>query len=317
MAESNPPPNILAPIIIFIGIFALTLAVPTLGLFVSIILPTPIILIFLANGRRAGWASATALFFILLALAGPNQAIVFLGEFVVMAIIMAETIKGSFPFEKCILFSAAGAAVISLSLLVSVHGGGEKSASEFFQEQIKKSIEQTFESVENAGKDQADMETMRKFAEESSIKFAAAYPAFLAVGSLFTAIINYLAVMFLWPRFYGTSLFSSVEFSKWILPDQLVWPLILSGLASFLASGGLQVFGFNFLILFLAVYFLQGAVIVLHLLQSKKVPVFLRIIIFIIIMTQPLFMGILIGMGIFDLWVDFRKIRVRLPEIPE
>lgn len=316
MAESNPPPNILAPIIIFIGIFALTLAVPTLGLFVSIILPTPIILIFLANGRMAGWVSAAALFFILLALAGPNQAIVFLGEFVVMAIIMAETIKGSFPFEKCILFSAAGATVISLSLLISIHGG-EKSASEFFQEQIKKSIEQTFETIENAGKDQVDMETMRKFAEESSIKFAVAYPAFLAIGSLFTAIINYLAVMFLWPRFYGTSLFSSVEFSKWILPDQLVWPLILSGVASFLASGGLQVLGLNFLLLFLAVYFLQGAVIVLHLLQRKKVPVFLRIIIFIIIMTQPLFMGILIGMGIFDLWVDFRKIRVRLPEIPE
>ena len=317
MAESNPPPNILAPIIIFLGIFALTLAVPPLGLVVSIILPAPIILIFLANGRRAGWITAALLFLILLALAGPNQAIVFLGEFAVMAIIMAEAIKANFPFEKCIIFSATGAAVVSLTLLLSVHAGGEKSASEFFQEQIKKSIEQTLESVEDAGKDQAEMEATLKFAEESSKKFASAYPAFLAVGSLLTAIINFLAVMFIWPRFYGTALFSSVNFSKWVLPDQFVWPLILSGLVAFFASDGLQLLGINLLIIFLVIYFLQGMVIVLDLLRNKNVPVFLRIIIFIIIFTQPLFIGILIGMGVFDLWVDFRKIRVAHPEFPD
>ena len=317
MAESKPPPGILAPVIIFLGIIALTLAVPAVGLISSIFLPTPIILIFLANGRRAGWISAGLLFFILLALAGPNQAVVFLGEFAVMAIIMAESIKADLPFEKCIAFSAMGAAVISLSLLLSVHVDGGKSASDFFQEQVKKSIEQTMESIEESVDEPADVKATLKFAEESSKKLALAYPAFLAVGTLLTAIINFFAVRFVWRRFYGATLFSSGEISKWVLPDQFVWPLIFSGLVTFFASGGLEVFGLNLLILILVVYFLQGMAVVIDLLNRKNAPVFLRVIIFVIVFTQPLFMGILIGMGVFDLWVDFRKIRVAHREYPD
>jgi len=317
LVEPKPSPSILAPIIIFLGIFAITLVVPPLGLIISVILPTPLILVFLANGRMAGLIAAGLIFLLLLALAGPNQAIVFLGEFAVMAMVMAEAIKARFPFEKCIAFSAGCAAVVSLVLLFSVHAGSEKSAAEFFQEQIQKGIEQTMASVEDASDGQAVAEDTLKFAEESAKKLASAYPAFLAVGLLVTAIINYFAVMFVWPRLYGTAPFAAAEVSRWVLPDQFIWPLILSGLAAFFASGGLQVFGLNIFVLFLVIYFLQGMAIVVYLLVKKSVPTFFRVIIFVIIFTQPLFIGILIGTGVFDLWVDFRKIRVAGPESPD
>ena len=57
------------------------------------------------------------------------------------------------------------------------------------------------------------------------------------------------------------------------------------------------------------VYFAQGISIVIHFLKARKVPVFLWFIIFILIFAQPLLIGLVAGMGVFDMWVDFRKIR--------
>ena len=323
MAESNSPTNALVPLIIFVGILALTLVVPKIGLVASIILPTPIILVSLAYGRQAGLVLSVVVFSVLLVLVGPGEAIGFIGQFAVLAIIMAETIKYGFSFDKCIAFSSIGATVVALSMLYSFQGGGEKSATDYFQENINKTIENVKVSVKEisveSGQDQSEVEATLKLIESYSEKIVSVFPAYFSVGVLFTAILNFFVVIFIWPRFYGQRIFESVEFSKWILPDIFVWPLIFSGLLVFIGSGWLQVFGMNLLIMLLTIYFLQGAIIAFNLLIRKNVPaVFSILIIFILtIITQFLFIGILIGMGIFDLWVDFRKIRVSPPVSPQ
>lgn len=323
MAESNSSPNALVPLIIFVGIIALTLVVPKIGLVASVILPTPIILVSLSYGRQAGLVLSVVIFSILLILVGPGEAIGFIGQFAVLAILMAESIKYGFSFDKCIAISSIGAAVVALLMLYSFQGGGEKSATDYFQENIDKTIEKVKVSVKElsveSGQDHSETEAALKLIESYSEKIVSVFPAYFSIGILFTAILNFFVVIYIWPRFYGRRIFESVEFSSWILPDIFVWPLIFSGLLVFIGSGGLQIFGMNLLILLLTIYFLQGAIIAFSLLTRKSVPaVFSILIIFILtIVTQFLFIGILIGMGIFDLWVDFRKIRVLPPASPQ
>ena len=48
-------------------------------------------------------------------------------------------------------------------------------------------------------------------------------------------------------------------------------------------------------------------------LKARKVPIFLWLFLFIIIFAQPLFIGLIAGMGVFDIWADFRKIRNPMP----
>lgn len=284
---------------------------------VSIALPMPFILIFLANGRQVGLISVAFLFILLYYLAGSSQAYIFLGEFAVMAILLAETIRIHFTFDKCIFVSAVGSTFVSLVLLFAIHGAGEKSVTDFFEEQINKSIEQSLGSIKEMGDKEMDPATIKKFAEESARKFAPAYPAFLGVGSMFTAMVNYFLVLFIWTRYYGRGLALSKDFARWILPDNFIWPLILSAPGAFFAGGALQVVALNLFILLFMIYFLQGIVIVVHFLQTKQVPVIFWVIAFVLIFTQPVFMGLVGGMGVFDLWVDFRKIRKITPKIPE
>jgi len=287
------------------------------GLVASIVLPTPIVLIFLSHGRQAGLIAAALLFVIFYGLSGSTQVLVLLGEFTVMAFLLAETINGQFSFEKCIGISAIGSALVSLSLMFSLYSGGDQSLTVIFQEKFKKSVEVSLKSMKETGKEMPGPDNLDEIIEETSKKLAYSYPALIAVGSLFTAMINYFFILWIWPRFYGSALVFSGEISEWSLPDYFVWPFILSAMGAFFTGDGIQVVGMNLFILLLMIYFLQGIVIVHHFLQTKKVPAVFRVIAFILIITQPVFIGLAIGLGVFDLWVDFRKIRAKSSEMDE
>jgi uncharacterized protein YybS (DUF2232 family) len=59
----------------------------------------------------------------------------------------------------------------------------------------------------------------------------------------------------------------------------------------------------------MVIYFAQGMSIAIHFLKTRKVPIFLWLIFFILIFAQPILIGLIAGIGVFDIWVDFRKIR--------
>jgi uncharacterized protein YybS (DUF2232 family) len=56
------------------------------------------------------------------------------------------------------------------------------------------------------------------------------------------------------------------------------------------------------------VYFFQGIAIVSFLFQKKSAPFALRSFFYILIAIQPLFMLLVIGVGLFDTWFNFRKL---------
>ncbi len=89
--------------------------------------------------------------------------------------------------------------------------------------------------------------------------------------------------------------------------------LYCSSAAWFLGQGIIADVGLNLFIVIIVIYFAQGMSIVVHFLKARKVPVFLWLFLFIIIFAQPIFIGLIAGMGLFDIWADFRKIRNPLP----
>ena len=49
---------------------------------------------------------------------------------------------------------------------------------------------------------------MKLYAENAAEDVAAAYPAFLLIGSLVGAVVNYTLIRLAWKRIYGVGLFS-------------------------------------------------------------------------------------------------------------
>ena len=316
MVDRFHPEKALFPVVVILVFLLLAMFVPPLWVVVGALAPVPLIFVYLRWGRGVGMVLLGLVFGVLFSLVGHKQAVLFFAEYAVLAAVLSETIQFKLSFDKCILFSTLVAAALSIFLLLFIFTDRESTLTEFFQEQIEGHFQLSMEALQAMGDKPEELKAMREFANGASGAMAQSYPSFIIIGILVTAIVNYYMVRFLWSRIYGPGLFHPARFSKWVVPEQVIWVLIGSGGVLFFAEGTfLGTLGVNLLSLVLVVYFLQGLAILIHFLDSRNVPVFFWVLIFFVIVLQPLLIGAAVGLGIFDTWLDLRKIRAKAVEI--
>ncbi len=317
MTEQFQPQRALLPVAATLVALLAAMFYPPLGVLVGVLIPVPLIFIYVQLGRRPGVILLALVFGVMFTLMGPKQAVLFFTEYAVLAGVMAETIRFRLPFDKCILFSTLFSATLSIILLFFIFTDRESTLTEFFQQQIDGHFKQSMEALKGMGDKPEDLKAMQEFADRTSGVLAQSYPSFIIIGTFITAVINYYAARFLWGRIYGSGLFHPARFSEWAVPDQTVWVFIGSGALCFLADGTLGVAGINLFLLVLVVYFFQGLAILIYFLESRNVPVFFWILIFFVIVFQPLLIGGAVGLGVFDTWMDIRKVRISQEQSPE
>ncbi len=98
-------------------------------------------------------------------------------------------------------------------------------------------------------------------------------------------------------------------FAEWKAPEQLVWILIASGFMVALLTGMTRTVALNLLVVLLPVYFVQGLAVIDCFFRRKALSPALRILGYMLVtLVNPLPMFVT-GIGVFDLWIDFRKPR--------
>jgi len=98
-------------------------------------------------------------------------------------------------------------------------------------------------------------------------------------------------------------------FQYWKAPDSLIWLLIPAGFAVAFIDGIVERLALNMLVILLPVYFLQGLAIIDCFFRRKAFsPLFRGVGYLLVTLVNPLPM-VVAGLGIFDLWADFRKPR--------
>jgi uncharacterized protein YybS (DUF2232 family) len=300
-------------VLVFAILFALSVF-PFLGAMVGVLSPFPLVFIFLQRGKKAAAVLMVLIFGVLWYLLGEKQALLFMAEYAVMALVLGEMIRARFPGDWCIGASSLVSAGVSILLLLALLGDQDTTIRDFFEKQIRAHFVQSMEAFESAGDSEADIADMKAFVDKTIGGFASAYPAFVFIGSLVSAMANYGLLRIVWRRINGPGLFSERTFAEWICLENLIWGFIASSAALFFGQGIVADAGLNLFVVMMVIYFVQGMSIVTHFLQARKIPVFLWIALFILIFAQPLFIGLVAGIGVFDIWVDFRKIRNPLPE---
>jgi uncharacterized protein YybS (DUF2232 family) len=316
LSDPSQPGKFVLPVILVSAAVFAVLFFPPLGALIGVLAPAPLIFVYLQRGQVVGLILMGLVFIVLMLLAGPAQAMLFAAEYVVMATILAETVKAQLTMDKCIFLSALGSMVLATFFLFVLFGG-ETSLIEFFQQQIMKHFDLSMEALKSMGENQDDLDSMQEVMEETSRTFASAYPAFIMVGSLITAAVNFFLVRFIWVKLYGQTLFRQEKFSELVLPDFLIWALILSSASLFFIGTSIGSLGINLFALVMLVYFFQGLAVTVHILERKKAHFVIWALVFLMIVIQPILMGFVIGLGVFDIWVDFRKIRKINTEISE
>jgi uncharacterized protein YybS (DUF2232 family) len=306
--------DVLIPYGIFLVIILVTFVAPPLGMLVGMLTPVPLILVYLQRGKIVGLITISAVGLALLFLVGPELAIAFIASYGLMAAAMAEATRLSFSFEKILLISTLVPAVLTLLLLFAGLAGEEGSSMKALEDTIKSAAEGYIQVLEKSGETPENLKIIRESVEGTIPIAARIFPSFVLISTLAGAVLNFLAVRYLWLRFYSRKYFEGMNVSRWMLPDVMVWVLIASIGSIFFGPGISRVLGMNLAIILVFLYFLQGLSVVTHILKAKAFPKWVWIIVFILIPLNPMFFGLVVGMGLFDIWVDFRKIRVTPPD---
>ena len=96
---------------------------------------------------------------------------------------------------------------------------------------------------------------------------------------------------------------------EWKGPEATVWAFIACGFALFIPGMEfVQVFAVNVLLIVAACYFAQGLAVVAYFFHKNNVPRFLRGLTYLLIVFQQIFTLLVAGLGLFDLWGDFRRL---------
>lgn len=315
MNDQPQPRDIFLPFGILLVILALGTLVPPLGMVAGIFVPVPLILIYLRYGTQVGLVSIALVFVAVLMAVGFKQALLFVTEYAVVAALLGETVRLGFPFQRSVLYAALGSIVLSSLLILVVSSSQGMALTEVFEQEFKKGADEYIQSIEGIENKPEEKKNLEDMAERVTELFAMSFPALLVIGSLFATSLNYLLVRWLWLRFYGLGgLFEEADLTRVLIPDNWVWFFIAGTALAILGDGYLRGLGLNLFIVLGGLYFLQGVSIVLHLLKTKNVPKIFWFLGFLLIFTQPMLIGLVGGLGLFDIWIDFRKIRKPPPE---
>ena len=136
--------------------------------------------------------------------------------------------------------------------------------------------------------------------------FTGIFPALCIIAALFTFWMNTLMGNRILYK-TGVVLPQLSALCQWRAPGWLVWFFIAGGGLSLLAQTNIRFLGFNVLLVASSIYLLQGLAIVSFFFQHKNIPVFFRWLSYFLIAIQQILMIAIALMGLFDIWIDFRK----------
>ncbi|MBI5186843.1 MAG: DUF2232 domain-containing protein [Nitrospinae bacterium] len=303
--------EITLPVLAVLFLFASSLYFPVLGIAVGVFTPLPVIFTYL----KWGWANALAVLVIvsaiLFSLSGGLFTSVFFIEYGMMAMVMAGMIHRCFLREKVVFLSSALPAFCGIAALIVFFSGHEAGFMGYMKEKIDLALLETIKGYKEAGVGQEHVQALEIYSAQLAELFAKLIPAWLISGSFITASLNYSAIKRVWLKWSGAEgpYFKDPSFGEWVLPDHFVWVFIASGFFLLLPFDVLNSIGVNSLFLSLLVYIIHGMAIIFFWLERKKKGRFLLYMGVFLLMIQPLLLIMIAGLGIFDIWFDFRKLR--------
>lgn len=302
--------DVIIGIIVTTLIALVALSVTVLGSVVGLFIPLPILFYRLKLGRFSGVLILAGVSLIVTALVGWHSVgtAAFLFEVGLVGLVLPELLEMNLPVEKTVGFTAGvilltGAVMLGLYSIMSA-ASPLALASDYLNESAKLALAMYREmepSEENIGILTASMDaiiyvTLRVM------------PALLIVGTLFLVWSNLLLSR---PLLRSRQLLSPelVQLDEWRAPEPLVWVAIGSGFLILVGYDWLRFVGINGLIVMMMIYFLQGIAIVSFYFKKKQFPRALRGILYGLIAMQQLLLLLVITMGFFDMWIDFRRTR--------
>jgi len=291
----------LTGIIFCLLIYGVVFASPLLGVFALLLLPLPVLFYRLKLGRNSGTLIAGASFFIPV-LMTQNLAFdtLYFGLLLSTGMVLGECLERHMSIQKTMgltALTAAGAVFAALTVYTISQG---RTFSVIVADYVNQSLSLARQISPEIRMDQ-DM--TQKLISSMMIVM----PGMFMISFMTTLWLNILIIRNLLKR-KGIIIKSIEHLNRYKAPDMLVWVFIGCAAALMIPWDPVKIAGINGLIVLMLVYFFQGIAVVSFFFQQKNTPMALKVFFYFLIAVQVYVLVLVIGLGFFDNWIDFRKL---------
>lgn len=298
-------------IVITSFLFAISIKLPVFGFFCSLFIPLPTLYYRSKLGRRTGsFIPALTIITLLVMFGGLSVDIFYFIKLLLIGFILSEFIELNLSIEKTILYTCSVALFSGLAAFLfytSIAGIEIKSlASEY----VAKNLEMTLELYKSMGMPEENIHTISSSLENIQYVLVRIMPALVTASTLF---IVWTCLMLAKPLLKTKKLFypDFGSLNLWKAPEYLVWVAICCGLLILIPNKTIKFIGINGIIIMMTIYFFQGIAIVSFYFEKKKFPRTLIFFLYSLIALQQALLLMVIGLGFFDMWLNFRKLEMK------
>ncbi|MBW2407672.1 MAG: DUF2232 domain-containing protein [Deltaproteobacteria bacterium] len=292
-------------------IFAISIYIPIVGFFCALFIPLPTLIYRSKLGRTTGTIiPVIATIIMAVILGGLSIDILFFFELLLLGFVLSELLELNLSIEKTILYACGSVIITGIICLLFYSNLADKGIYALVSEYVSKNLELTLSLYENMGMKQESIQMISTSLDNIKYVFIRIIPALVVASTLFISWINLLlskSIFRNWNLFYPD--FGPLKL--WKAPELLVWIMIGCGSLLLIPNKTFKILGLNGLLILITVYFFQGMAIISFYFEKKKFPRLLRFFLYSLIALQQIVLLVVIGLGFFDMWLNFRKLEIR------
>ncbi|MFO8084574.1 MAG: YybS family protein [Desulfobacterales bacterium] len=308
MFSEDAPREIIKGIGITSLIFGLCVNLPFFGFIFGLLLPLPVLFYRSKLGRKNGiLVAAGTLLIIAFFIGGVFFDIFFFTQLLILGLALGELFEQELSVEKTIIYACgtfwtSAAAVLIFASLLS---GNQITA--MISNFVGNNLELSLGFYEKMEVPQEHVEMIRNSMDLIEYALIRIIPGITTAAALFIAWSNLLLAR---PVLTAAKI-NFPDFGRlntWKAPEKLVWAVIGCGIMLMIQSKGIKISAVNGFIILMTIYFFQGIAIVSFFFEKKDIPMLLRVMLYSFIGMQLFLFWLVIAMGFFDMWLNFRKL---------
>ncbi|MDL1985087.1 MAG: YybS family protein [Deltaproteobacteria bacterium] len=309
--QGNISKDIISGIAIIGLIFTASTYLPIIGFFFSLFIPLPILFYRSKLGRTTGIIVYILSIIIMIVMTGSiSLDIFFFAELLLLGFVLSELFEMRLSIDKTISYACASVLITVIVILFFYSNLSNTGIYTLASEYISRNLELTMAMYESLGVPEESIHVISNSMEKIHYVLIRIIPAMLISLTLF---VSWTSLLIAKPLLKAKNIFfpDFDSLKLWKAPEFMVWLFIGCGVMLILPDNSFKILGLNGLIILLTIYFFQGIAIVSFYFEKKNVPRIFRIFLYSVLALQQLVLLSVIGLGFFDMWLNFRKLGIK------
>lgn len=277
----------------------------------ALVYPIPVVVLTVRRGVRSGVLATVVAVLGTSALVGPLQGLTVFSKVGIVGLTLGVCIRRQLSPIRSVLITALAVGV-SFGLILGISALAFGFDPRELIGTFEKSLERALDIYRHLGMPERDLKTLEGNLREMVKVARQAFPAIVALALVAVGGINYIITRFVLIRL-NYKVEDIPPFSRWRMPWYLGWGYILGVSLMFIGQlrgmGPIFQAGLNVFTLFSYIFLVQGLSVAWFFLDKYRVSKILRYFMVFFVVTTQFFAQLLVWAGLFDAWLDLRKLR--------